>query len=408
MSDSPSSHREATAVEIRPGVGMLALLSSMNYKPWYALSEFVDNALASFLANAADLALPPHQQSAVTVTIRFERDPGRIEIVDDAAGIAAADVARAFRPAEPPPDVTGLAQFGIGMKSASCWYAKRFSVSSTALGEPVERTVRFDVPTIVADQVEVLPVVETAHPQDAHGTEVVLEDLHRPVPTGRTLGKVRRYLASIYRVFLRAGTLRLIVGEEEIEAPEPDVLLAPRWDAAPSAEPVRWHKDVIVELPSGRIVEGWAALRARGSTSEAGLALMYRDKVVVGAGAAAGEADDLYRPNEVFGASNTFVSQRLIGELDVSDLRVSHSKDAVLWDGEEDVFLAALRAELDRIRCRCFGWPASIALPRRGRTSSGGSTERLRPPLRPRRSTLHRLLSRKRTSPGRHHQLKRS
>ena len=126
------------------------------------------------------------------------------------------------------------------MKSASCWYAKRFSVSSTALGEPVERTVRFDVPTIVADQVEVLPVVETAHPQDAHGTEVVLEDLHRPVPTGRTLGKVRRYLASIYRVFLRAGTLRLIVGEEEIEGhSEPDVLLAPRWDAAPSAEPVR-------------------------------------------------------------------------------------------------------------------------------------------------------------------------
>ena len=104
---------------------------------------------------------------------------------------------------------------------------------------------------------------------------------------------------------------------------------------------------MIVELPSGRIVEGWAVLRARGSTSEAGLALMYRDKVVVGAGAAAGEADDLYRPNEVFGASNTFVSQRLIGELDVSDLRVSHSKDAVLWDGEEDVFLAALRAELD-------------------------------------------------------------
>ena len=142
MSDSPSSHRAAIAVEIRPGVGMLALLSSMNYKPWYALSEFVDNALASFLANAADLALPPHQQSAVTVTIRFERDPGRIEIVDDAAGIAAADVARAFRPAQLLPDVTGLAQFGIGMKSASCWYAKRFSVSSTALGEPVERTVR--------------------------------------------------------------------------------------------------------------------------------------------------------------------------------------------------------------------------------------------------------------------------
>lgn len=326
---------------------MLALLSSMNYKPWYALSEFVDNALASFLAHAAALAQPPHRQSAVTVTIRFERDPGRIEITDNAAGIAADEVARAFRPAEPPPDTTGLSQFGIGMKSAACWYAKRFTVSSTALGEVVERIVTFDVPAIVADQLEVLPVLEVRQTHEAHGTRVVLEDLHRPVPTGRTLGKVRRYLASIYRVFLRNGTLRLIVGEEEIAAPEPEVLRAPRWDAGPSDRSVRWRKDVSVELPSGRIVQGWAALRARGSTSEAGLALMYREKVVVGAGAGAGEAEDLYRPSEVFGASNTFVSQRLIGELDVSDLRVTHSKDAVLWDGEEDVFLAALRAELD-------------------------------------------------------------
>jgi Histidine kinase-, DNA gyrase B-, and HSP90-like ATPase len=349
MQARQSANRSPAEVEIRPGVGMLALLSSMNYKPWYALSEFVDNALASFLANEQALALPPYEQDIVTVTIRFERDSerGRIEIVDDAAGIAAADVARAFRPAEPPPDRTGLSQFGIGMKSAACWYADRFRVSSTALGDPIERSVSFDVPRIVADQVDVLPVRETTSAMETHGTRVVLEDLHRSIPTGRTLGKVRRYLGSIYRAFLRAGTLRLIVGEDEIVAPEPELLVAPRWDAAPKAPSLLWRKDLIVELPSGRVVEGWAGLRARGSTSEAGLALMYRDKVVVGAGAGAGDADDLYRPNDVFGSSNSFVSQRLIGELDVSDLRVSHSKDAVIWDGEEDAFLAALRTELD-------------------------------------------------------------
>src|SRR4051794_2291027 len=40
-----------TTVTIRPGVGVLGLLASMNYKPWYALSEFVDNAVASRVAN---------------------------------------------------------------------------------------------------------------------------------------------------------------------------------------------------------------------------------------------------------------------------------------------------------------------------------------------------------------------
>jgi len=332
-------------VEIRPGVGMLALLSSMNYKPWYALSEFVDNALASFLGHAPELA--GLGQRAVTVWIRFERDPGLIEIIDDAAGIAAADVARAFRPAELPPDTSGLSQFGIGMKSAACWYARRFTVTSIALDEPVERAVRFDVPAIIADQIEVLPVVETPHDRNAHGTHVVLEDLHRPVPYGATLGKVRKYLASIYRGYLRDGTLHLIVGEEQLVAPEPELLNARRWDAPESADRLSWRKEVSVSLPSGRTLNGWAGLRARGSTSEAGLALLYRNKVVVGAGAGAGDPADLYRPSEVYGASNSFVSQRLVGEVDVSELRVSHSKDSVLWDGEEEAFLAALRVELD-------------------------------------------------------------
>jgi hypothetical protein len=55
------------SVEIRPGVGVLALLSSMNYKPWYALSELVDNALASFLANREQLQEAPYRQDHVTV-----------------------------------------------------------------------------------------------------------------------------------------------------------------------------------------------------------------------------------------------------------------------------------------------------------------------------------------------------
>jgi len=337
---------QPTSVEIRPNVGMLALLSSMNYKPWYALSEFVDNAVASFLASQGALQAA-HGQTCVTVDIRLDRSAGVIEVIDDAAGIAAADIARAFRPAEPPPDRTGLAQFGIGMKSAACWFSDRFTVSTTALGEPTRRAVEFDVPAIVRQQQETLPVVDVPAQPDVHGTVVRLESLHRPVPTGKTLGKVRKYLASIYRHYLRSGQLILIVGEEPLEAPEVDVLTAPRWDRARSSTAETWRKEVEIEPAPGCIVRGWLALRARGSTSESGLALIHRGKVVVGAGAGAGEADDLYRPPEIFGASTSFVFQRLVGELDVSALRVSYSKDAILWDGAELVFLERLREAAD-------------------------------------------------------------
>jgi hypothetical protein len=338
-----SSTRNDT-VTIRPGVGMLGLLASMNYKPWYALSEFVDNALASRLANAA--ALAEAGADRLEVTIKFDSGLGEITITDNAAGIAGADVDRAFKSAEPPPDASGLSQFGIGMKAAACWYARRFTVTSTALGEPVRRTVTFDVPAIIESNQDELPVDVEPAPPEQHGTTIVLSDLHRPIPTGRTLGKIRDYLGSIYRSYL-GPDLRLLVKEVEVGFQPPPILVRPRWDAEDRTVEETWKKDVKIALPGGKTVRGWAALRETGSTREAGLALLYRGKVVVGAGAGARQQEDLYRPSEIFGAGNSFVSQRLFGELDVSELRVTHSKDAIIWDGQEEVLLTELRRQLD-------------------------------------------------------------
>ena len=77
--------------------------------------------------------------------------------------------------------------------------------------------------------------------------------------------------------------------------------------------------------------------------------MLYRGKVVKGAGGAANDADDGYKPYEVFGASNSFESQRLIGELDVSEIPVTHTKDALLWVGDdEEAFIEQLASELDK------------------------------------------------------------
>lgn len=338
LSDQPQEK-----VTIRPGVGMLGLLASMNYKPWYALSEFVDNAVASWVTNRN--ALLAAGERRLRVSIDFDAGAGTIMITDNAAGIAAIDVDRAFKSAEPPPDASGLSQFGIGMKAAACWYAQRFTVESSALGEAVRRTVTFDIPAIVQANRDELPVAVRAASADAHGTKIMLSHLHRNIPTGRTLGKVRDYLASIYREYL-TDEFELLVKGRTVAFVQPAILNAPRWNA-PAGEAVEWKKDVAVKLPDGRVVAGWAALRAKGSTKEAGLALLYRRKVVVGAGAAAAGDQDLYRPPAVFGSVNNFVSQRLFGELDVSALRVTSSKDAIIWDGHEEDFLAELRKQLD-------------------------------------------------------------
>ena len=318
----------------------------MNYKPWYALGEFVDNSIQSWRGNRSRLEAVHGPTFKLRIEIQFDHAGGRIVVRDNAAGIRREDIGRAFKPAQPPADRSGLSQFGIGMKSAACWYARVFEVVTEALDEDVSRALTFDVPALIEADQDLVPVVEAAKTPDRHGTAVVLRDLYHPIPTGRTLGKLRSYLASIYREYLLGGHVEILVGEERLTYREPPVLNAPRWDAVEGAAET-WRKPLSVTLPSGRNVAGWAALRAKGSTAEAGLALIYRGKVVLGAGAMAGSGDDVYRPELVFGRGNTFMSQRLFGELDVSELRVTYSKDAIIWAGEEEVFLDLLRDALD-------------------------------------------------------------
>ena len=329
-----------SGVSIRPGVGMLSLFPHMTYKPWYALGELVDNAIQSFLSQREALRdLDRDVEPRLLVRIDIGKaDGGSITVRDDAAGIASRDWNRAFMVAEPPSDATGLSQFGIGMKAACCWFARRWSVRSAALGETVTRRVDFDVPAIVASRTDELQVHEEPTAWSGHFTEVRMEDLHH-LPQGRTLGKIRTYLGSMYRQFLREGSVVIEVNGEPVEHHEPDVLVAPRWS---TSEPeLEWRRDVVVRLESGRQVRGFAALRATGSTSAAGFSLFYRGKVVTGAGEA------MFKPEEIFGRSNSFRSQRLFGELHMDDFAVTYTKDALVWSGEEEEFVALLREQLD-------------------------------------------------------------
>lgn len=198
-----SRQRANTRINIRPEVSILSVLRHLNYKPWFALAEFVDNSIQSFLTNRQALQAIDGDRTQLRVDIVLEPDArGRIIIRDNAAGISETDYARAFKPAEVPPDRSGLSEFGMGLKSAACWLALHWSVRTSALGEALERTVSFDVADIVQNRIEELDIGTRPAGRAAHYTELILDGLHN-TPQGRTIGKIKEHLASIYRVFLR-------------------------------------------------------------------------------------------------------------------------------------------------------------------------------------------------------------
>lgn len=328
-------------LDIRPGVRMLALFPYMNYKPWYALGEFVDNSIQSYLNNKAALrATAPDYKLTVKITLDPD-DGGTLRVWDNAAGIAARDYHRAFVTAEPPPNTAGLSQFGIGMKSASCWFAKKWTVRTKALGETVARTVAFDVEQITREGIEHLtPRVVRARADD-HFTEITLRDLHRPL-VKRTIGKMKDHLTSMYRIFLRRGEIEIFFnGGDPLEFDEPEVLSAALANS-PGARPREWRKELAIDLGGGKRVHGFAALRKEGSTSLAGFALFKNDRLIQGSD------DEAFRPREIFGGANSYAYQRLFGELSLVNFQVSHTKDTFLWGDSEEPLLMALKTELNR------------------------------------------------------------
>lgn len=333
-----------TSISIRPEVGMLNLFPNMKYQPWYALGELVDNAIQSYVANRDALRDVEGADYKLRVEIEIDRVNDTIVVRDNAAGIAGADWQRAFRVADPPADSSGLSQFGVGMKAACCWFARKWTVRSSALGEHESRTVTFDVPMIVETRDETLQVIVEAQSPTSHFTEVRMHQLYR-APQKRTLGKIKDYLGGIYRQFLRNGDVEIYFDGALVTYTEPEILTAPRWDEA-DGEAHEWRHPVDLRLESGRRVTGFVAIRPKGQQSSAGLALFYRRKVVTGAG------EESYRPTAIFGQGNDFRAQRVFGELHMDDFNVTYTKDSLVWHDEEDEFLESLRANLDSGR-----WP---------------------------------------------------
>jgi hypothetical protein len=331
--------QQPTRINIRPGVTVLSVLRHLNYRPWFALAEFVDNAIQSFLDWKDEIARQNGSEAKLVVDIDLDpTDSGRITVRDNAAGIHAKDYPRAFRPAELPADRSGLCEFGMGMKSAACWFSPVWSVRTSALGEDKEKAVVFDISQIVRDELEELDVQVRPAPKNAHFTEIVLTELHH-IPVGRTMGKIKEHLRDIYRMFTREGVLTLRLDGEELTYQEPRILTAPHY-RRPNGKPLTWRKEFDFDFGQGLRAHGFAAIRQTASTTHSGFALFRRHRLIQGS------ADEGYRPELIFGKPNSFAYQRVFGEIHLEGFEVSHTKDGFKWDENEEPFLDLLKDEL--------------------------------------------------------------
>lgn len=327
-------------INIRPDVGVYATYRRLSYRPWYAIAEFVDNSTQNYYDHKARLIEAYKREGKpgkLRVEINYDTEKNSLTIVDNANGMNFEELTRAVVLDKPPPDCSGRCEYGMGLKTAACWFGKSWTIETNRLRSDIEYKVTVHVLDLAKSHTDTIHVQRKPAKRDSHFTRVTVNELYKPIK-GRTFERIRDQLGSMYRHDLRSGEIEILWGGSPILFEEPTFLK----EELVGDRTVVWKKDVSFNIPwdserSTLPVRGWVGVRMPGRQRDAGFALLRRGRVIVGG------PDEGYKPVEIFGQGNTFRSQRLVGELNLNDWPVTQAKDAFDWSGGlEDLFIEEL------------------------------------------------------------------
>lgn len=330
-------------IDIRPDVSVYATYRRLSYRPWYAIAEFVDNSTQNYYDHRNELVEAYKNEGGIPgkllIEIAYDSEKSSLTISDNANGMNIEELARAVTLDKPPHDRSGRCEFGMGLKTAACWFGKSWEIDTTRLGSDKRYRVVVDVEDLIKSHPNTIKVDEEPAKLSSHFTRITIRGLYKPLK-GRTHEKIRDQLGSMYRADLRSKEMDILWSGMPISYEEPPLLK----ETVPDQDQKIWKKDVSFDVPweiEGKelklSVSGWVGIRMPGKQRDAGFVLMRRGRVVLGG------PDEGYKPKEIFGQPNSFSHQRLVGELKLDKWPVTQAKDAFDWSGGlEDAFIIEL------------------------------------------------------------------
>lgn len=322
-----------TELNIQPQASVLGVFSRLNYKPWYAIAEFVDNSTQSFYDHEHELA--ENGISSITVHIDYDFEKDVLVIRDDAYGMEIEDFSRAVKVDSPPEGKDGRNEFGMGLKTAASWFGNTWSVESTRFGSTNKYYTEINIQELREKHLNSIEIISVDCEPVEHGTTITINNITKRIDASRTKGKIVQLLESMYRRDLNSGKINIWFN---------DVLL--HFDEYKCLEfrETIWRKNIDFTFqygPNSHHVKGFVGILANGGFGRAGFALFRRGRVVVG-----GE-DQNYKPFRIFQQAQSTIAHKLFGEFDLEDFPVNQAKDGFVWDdGLEDAFIEELKEHI--------------------------------------------------------------
>jgi hypothetical protein len=350
-------------VETELSIGPQAIdaYSRLSYTMWYALAEFIDNSTQSRLnyESVIDEVLR-EEGSPLVVEVTYNRLAREITVSDNSIGMTRDDLIAALKIANPTTDSKGRSKYGMGMKTAACWIGKKWSITTCEWGSGEEWTAVVDVHAVAFNDARI-PLTMRTVGTDEHYTRITITDLHRSIQK-RTEENIRGYLGSMYRFDILDANLKLIYNGEEIPAPDEYDL-----DTDTQGHSMRLlFENVDI---GGKKVSGWVGVLRKGGRKFGGFSLFQNQRQIQG-------FPNAWKPRSIFGGvddegANNLIVQRLTGVINLDGFRVSHTKDSILFEGNEE-------EELEEFLTNLTKDYRNYAAKRRSTTTNAWSRDKVR------------------------------
>jgi hypothetical protein len=307
----------------------------LNYKIWHAISEFVDNSLHAFLHLDGD-----YKPDRCEVSIDFDSET--FTIFDNAGGIAESDFENVLSVGTPKVKSskgTQLSEFGMGLKTAGIWMADKITIETKHYKSEKAFLIVIDIEKLRDENIVNYVTINPCKPSSNFKgyTRVVLSSLNRTI-AGKNIEKIYKpALSSIYNRYIKDGVLLL-----RWDDPLPSGNLVLGTNFKDGGDELKWPIDTYIESHNGekKRIKGWIGILAKHTASLGGFYIYRNGRQIHGF------PNNQYRPTEFFAENqntSSFVLQRMVGEFDLDDWSVNHTKDGMNWGFDEHEFIDVIK-----------------------------------------------------------------